>query len=239
VQFDPNRLIDLGGLIGYSIRTWGPVELALVAPQGAFRESLEPAFIFHPADLWSAAAIQKNWIHRMNERYYRARDAKSATLAHTEKVADWVNNTRAVAADVRVVYGDRLADLLQSTADEMHQANAWLAARIEDSPTRPEAIADVFLTIDLWAWDQYRTALEANSRANGLPGLEAGRTKLLSPAIEARAALGLPTMDDKAWTMRIRRLRIRPGEEDNLMADVLSASRSGPYDSNGEEIPPR
>ncbi len=240
MQFDPDRLTDIGGGIEkYLIRAWGPVELVLLAHDGSFPEPADLAFLFPPSDLWSAAAIQKNWICRMNERYRRSAQTKAASNAHADTLIEWIKRTRAVADDVAVVYGDRLARLLRATADEMRQAIDWLSARIENPPTRPEDVADLFLTIDQWAWDQYRAALEIKGRADGIPGLEAGRTALLMPAINARLDAGLKVIDDKAWTMRIRRLKIRPGQEDNLMADVLDALRSGPYDYKGREMQPR
>ena len=236
----------LGPLEYCVVKSWGPVALILlVAPPDVpdvDGDRVELAFWFQdePTEqLWALSAILKNWVCRLNERYLRTQErAPTARLAHADKVVAWVTSTRAYATDLRAVYGDRIADLLQDAAAEVEQAVSWPTLRLEAPPDDPKALAALFLTVDLWAWDQVReTLLDGKPTPPGVPGWDAGRTKLLSPALEILKGKGLPYMaSDEGWKMRVRRLKIKPGQQDNLMADVLSSLRSGPYDASGREV---
>ena len=181
----------------------------------------------------------KNWRWRFNARYVRAATAQKAGLAHTDKLLEWIQNMRSIAEDVRLVYGDRLATLLQTTAADLADSINWVELRLVDPPRDPKRRAELMVTIDLWVWDQVvRDTIEGlvGSGRSTIPGKDAGRTITLTPAINELAARGLPHVrSDEALKMRVHRLKVRPGAEDDLIADVLTACRVGPYDETGRE----
>jgi hypothetical protein len=223
---------------------WGPVALVAIEaePSDPTADRAALAFLFdtvQPSDLWSVDAILKNWRCRMNLRYVRATEqARQATLAHGDKLVAWVEQTRSLARDLRPVYGDRLAELLTHVAQEVDEAIVWPSLRIQNPPIDPKGRADLFLTIDLWAHDRVRESLERLyiGKPEGVPGKDAGRTMLLTPALDALRDAGLSAMQsDEGWKMRVHRLRVQSGQEDNLVADVLDACRRGPYDQHGRE----
>lgn len=231
-------------MIIHTIQRWEAVNLvALEAESGEpFPERAALALVFetvHPSEVWNLDAILKNWRWRMNERYVRAgKRASQASLAHTDPIDGWLKQTRSIANDLRVVYGDRLAGVLEHAASELEQAVTWPQLRINKPPRDQKGLANLFLTVDLWAHDRVRDTLEALCRNTaGIPGKDAGRTKLLAASIHELQASGLDHMkSDEGWKMRVRRLQVRAGEEDRLVADVLDACRSGPYDQNGREV---
>lgn len=215
---------------------WGDVALVAFVADDAPQIPIRAAFYFPPGELWDVDAIIKNWRVRMNARYRREHQAAQAPLAHTDKLIAWVAEARALAADVQLVYGDRLAAKLQRAASDVEETAAWVAQRIESPPRDPAALARLFVTIELWAFDQLRDLVTTRRE---LPGRDAGRTALLKPALDALAAVGLPLMgSDEGWKQRVRRLAVLPGQEANLIADVLAASRTGPFDEEGHEKAP-
>jgi len=202
-------------------------------------ERAQFAIVYPPNELWDMNAIIGNLRWQMNERYWRAeRYASAAGLAHADKLAAWVQQTRSTADDVAATYGDTVAQLMKDAAAAVAGTGGWIDERIENAPADPKGRADVFVTIAVWAFDKWRRAMEecgASARGAGVPGRDAGRLSLLRPAIEALAEIGAPTISDDAWKKRVRRLRIRSGEEDNLMAVVLESCRVGPFDADGRD----
>lgn len=229
-------------MILHEVHRWAGVALVLLAAEEG--EAVEGdravlAFAFDVApsrDIWAADAVLRNWRHRLNERYWRCATAGEARRAHADNLRAWVATTRGIAEDLRRVYGDSLATRLDQAADEAEQTIGWIEAHVESTPQDPQARANLLLAADLWAFDRVRDVLMNGRRTlEGVPGRDAGRTKLLQPALEALQDAGLPAAtSDLTLRSRVNRLRVRPGQEDALVADVLSACRTGgPYDRDG------
>lgn len=233
-------------MIIHPVRQWGTVQLVLFEAQdepvsdgGLF------AFIFETAaesDVWNVDTVLKNLICQMNMRNLRTKEAlrgRTLAAAHTDDLEKWIKRTSDLVAGVRGVYGDRLGDMLEHVTGEIKQALSWPALHIQNPPRDPKGRADLFLTVTLWVFERIRETFEAlcNGKTDGIPRKEAARTILLAPSLKALQDAGLPYMEsDKGWTMRLRSLRVREGHEDQLIADVLSACRNGPFDRDGLEI---
>lgn len=208
------------------VKQWGPVDLILLI------ETQELVFCFDMGDcfeFWESATIIENWRARMNLRYVReCKAASDATLAHADALEQWSSHTRVVAREMRAVYGDRLGELMLQMAAEVEGALSWAATRLDltNKPRTPRARAELFVTIEQWAFDRIREIL-AGSQRRDLPGVDAARVALLRPAMEALESEGFVTIKQEALAQRVRRLKVLPGEEDNLMADVLFLSREG------------
>jgi hypothetical protein len=225
-----------------SVASWGDVALFVLVSVDATDARL--AFRFPCGEVWDAGAILGNLRFRLNVRLLREELAERAGLAHAERLREWMQHTRAIAVDVGLVYGDRIAGLLQQAADEVEQAVSWLGYRLENPPKDPAAVVRTFTTIDLWAFDLVRATLEsaiqqlndraARAFAQGLPGKDDARVRLLAPALTE------VQLSPEALKQRVRRLGVRPGEAANLMADVLDACRrGGPYDRDGRDTTPK
>jgi hypothetical protein len=163
----------------------------------------------------------------MNARHWHEAQAKRATLAHAQKLEAWVQHTRAVARDVRPVHGDQVAAALERAAAEIAAQRRWLDERFENAPNDPQGLARLLLTAELWAFDRVRDVMRAGKDFRS-PGKDAGRTRLLEPSIAALHDIDGPTVDsDAALKHRVRRLRVRSGQEDALVVDFLAASQNG------------
>lgn len=209
------------------VKQWGSVELILLV------EAEELALCFDMGDrfeFWELATIVENWRARANLRCEReVKAAANADLAHADRVDEWTNHTRAVAHDVRAVYGDRLANLMLGAAQEVESAVSWAAKRVrvpKKQSLTAVGRAKLFLAIDLWAFDRLREVVDVDGKP-GIPGLDAGRLALLRPVMEHLAAEGFDTVQQAALAARVRSLEVLPGETENLMADVLFVSREG------------
>lgn len=213
------------------LKRWGPVGLisefdgsdvkvsfAFDAPQGV--------------DAVEAEAFISRWRANANRRYALELQLSETPcqLAHVDSLKSWIGNTLAVARDVRSVYGERLAALLEHAASEIEAAVSWPELRIENPPNDPVGRAALFVTVDLWAFDQVRSVLEG-SNSKGVPGTNRGRTLFLGPVLAALQGVvpSVPVSQDEMFKKRIRRFaaKIKPGQHDDLVADVLFANRAG------------
>ena len=226
-------------MIVHPIRAWGAVELLFLVATGetVVGDGAILAFRFGD-DLWDARGVFGNWKHRANERYWRGQQSINPSLAHPEAVRRWIDQTRSLAADLQVVYGDEAAAAARAAADQVEQTTGWLETQLAAPPTTATQRAQSLLTIELWAFDVVTRELRRSAAPDGIPGRDAGRTAWLAASIEALAEAGLEhARSDEALKMRVRRLRVKPGQEDALVADVLAACRVGPYDRRGNPQP--
>lgn len=228
-----------------TIATWGPVDLVgmIAAPElrGVLREDAEVVFIFNHTEVWSATAILQNWRVRMNVRAARAAKAGSADLARVDSLTAWSSHARAVAADLRVIYGDLAADAMLRAADEVDLSTSWAGTRLTNTGSEdPASRARLLLTVELWAFERVRETMLCGAslkdrRGTEIPKAE-GHTQLLQPAFDH---LGVPTIEANALKMRVHRLGVKPGHEAALVADVLLACRVGPFGWDGRPVLPR
>ncbi len=193
------------------------------------------------SELWLLQPILDNWVTRLNLRASaparrgsgKAKTAKKARMRRlVHNIREWTDSTRGLADDVRTLVGDGLPELMRRAADEADRVLHWPAQRIKNPPHDGQGLADLLLNIDLWAFDQFVDALNEVSRPrfqkHAMMTLGAnGADAVLGPAIDALRSRSLPTPGSEVWKMRIARLdhRIKPGQGDNLMADVLFSLR--------------
>src|SRR5262245_13783706 len=109
----------------HEIRRWGSVALELLVVVENGEASAGGIFTFGDGEVWPADIIFRHWVARMSTRYVRAAEAGRASAAGADRLKAWIQETRAAAADVRIVHGDRLAGLMCNAADELLAALDW------------------------------------------------------------------------------------------------------------------
>ncbi len=181
----------------------------------------------HLAAAWDRVV----WLRELD---HKARARMMATETDLmQRLADWTRQTRALAADV-----EQLADV--ETADAMRVAGSaaeHLTERVRHAASRMQACyvnvpADALGLCQLrwsaihWARDQVRATLDAGlTRVRGV-----SRAHSVKNLVQGAGDAGISVPEEEAWTRAILRFpeRIKPGQQDHVIADVLLMARHPP-----------
>jgi hypothetical protein len=127
---------------------------------------------------------------------------------------------------------------MRRAADEVEESLSWVGARFVSQPTDPRKLVELLWAADLWAFSEVFRVFRVFQAGKGDLTREKFQRRTLGPALDEMQSQGLPAPESDAWKATISRTKrnIRPGEHDAVVADVLSAIRSGPFDRTGAEI---
>jgi len=192
--------------------------------------------------LWDADLILGNWAVELQTRHQRAMKAaaqiRGVRLVEYER---WVAQTRALANSCHPGLNDEFPELMTTAADAIERGLSWPAKRVIGPPRDIKGLTQLYVSIHLWVFDQVLEAVNGFERrawtawckrhwAPGTPPPPDQRARANAIRFlfdKSEGPIMVPESEADAWKMRIKRLskRIRPGEHDNLVADVLDALR--------------
>ena len=183
------------------------------------------------------AHLVTRWSRLEQVRRLSASDRREITTFEQElakRLRQWARDTRGLARDVGAVADRGLADSMTGAAAAaeallaaLDESTARLQRRYLSPPSDPLGLCQQQWNEILWARDQIRAALDVHTRG----GLGMTRSAAIQNLLASGDGGGVDDLPDRdAWTRVIIRFaaRIRPGESDRVVADVLKAARRPP-----------
>jgi hypothetical protein len=178
------------------------------------------------------------WILHLTVRYARTYRVKTDgpqrdRTALVDRLQAWVAEGRALEDQLFDIVGEELTMRLASVVEQISAVTEWAQTRFHPAPRDRRGLADLYFSTHLWAWDRFRAAAGMSREAALV-----GQGGIMRPMLEVLDEFDHKSMTYEALQQKILRLeaRIKPGQAEFIMADVLETIRRSPVDSRTSDL---